>query len=203
MDADLPSLAHTSALIRARRTVKPADMDAARTLPRELLETLLENGTWAPNHGMTEPWRFDIFEGDARQNLADQLQAIYREITPEGEIQAEKLEKFGSNPRLAPTIVACSMVRTPSAKVPEREEIEAVACALQNIQLSATAAGLGAFWSSPPLLETTAMNRFLGLRPDDVCVGLLYLGYPRASAAEPPRNRRPLAEKAHWHGAPA
>jgi hypothetical protein len=45
-----------SALIRQRRSLKPAAMDAARPIDRAVLMTLLENATWAPTHGLTEPW---------------------------------------------------------------------------------------------------------------------------------------------------
>ena len=51
--------------------------------------------------------------------------------------------------------------RGDNPKIPELEEIEAVACAVQNMHLTAAAAGLGAFWSSPPILDTEEMREFL------------------------------------------
>lgn len=191
----IPSLADTTALIRSRRTVKPADMDAARPVERALLMELLENATWAPTHGLTEPWRFRVYEGDARATLAAEMQRLYREVTPAAEFREDKLEKLGKNPLLAPVIVIAWMERNGGGKVPELEELEAVACAIQNFALSATAAGLASFWSSPPLIYDRAFNDWLGIRPEDRCVGLLYLGWPKAGAPAPKSTRAPINDK--------
>ena len=59
-----------STLIRNRRSVKPVDLDLGRPVPEELVWRLLENGTWAPTHGLTEPWKFHVFAGGARVRLA-------------------------------------------------------------------------------------------------------------------------------------
>lgn len=195
----LPSLADTSALIRLRRSIKPVDMEATRPLERELIEHLLEDATWAPTHGLTEPWRFRVFTGaSARKELAGTLQRIYREVTPPAQFQEDKLKKLGENPLLAPAVVACWMERSSGDKIPEIEEIEAVACALQNLMLAATAAGLGSFWSSPPLLESEPFQQWLGIRKEDRCVGLIYLGWPRDGRTPPKSARRPLSEVVTW-----
>lgn len=189
-----------SALIRRRRSVKPADMDAAREVPAELVETLLTNGTWAPTHGLTEPWKFHVFTGAGRERLAEALAAIYEEVTPAAEVRPDKLVKLRQNPLLAPVVVACCVERRGGEKIPFQEEVEAVACALQNVMLSATAAGLGSFWSSPPLLGSPAFGRWLGQGEGDLCVGLLYVGWPKAGWEPAAVPRRPLAEKVVWHG---
>ncbi len=188
-----------SELIRARRSLKPADMDAERSVPENLLLRLLENGTWAPTHGLTEPWRFHVFSGPTRARLAAAMQEIYPRVTPPEAFRADKLDKLGRNPVLAPVVVACCVEKRGGDKIPFLEEVEAVACALQNIMLSATATGLGSFWSSPPLLGTRAFGEWLGLGADDLCIGLLYLGWPRTGRTPPMVSRRPLAEKVTFH----
>lgn len=195
----LPSLADTSALIRHRRSIKPVDMEGAREIDAALLTELIENATWAPNHGMTEPWKFHVFSGAARQGLADSLRSIYQQTTPPAEFREDKLKKMGENPLLAPVIVACVMQRNGGGKIPEQEELEAISCALQNLMLSATAAGLASFWSSPPLLGAPEFQTWLGIRPEDRCVGLMYLGWPRAGLAWPRSVRQPVANKISWH----
>lgn len=187
-----------SALIRHRRSIKPVDMDAARTVDRALLTQVLEDATWAPNHGMTEPWKFVVHQGHGRQRLAEAMQAVYRTTTPPQEFREDKMKKMGENPLLAPVVIACVMERRGGAKIPEMEEIEAVACALQNLQLSATAAGLGCYWSSPPVLGTAEFAAWLELGTEDRCVGLIYLGWPRAGLRWPQSVRQPVESKTTW-----
>lgn len=187
-----------SALIRHRRTLKPASMDPDRPIDRSLLLTLLENGTWAPTHGVTEPWRFRIYEGAARQDLANALQRIYREVTPAHEFREDKLLKMSENALLAPTVVVTWMQRTVGHKVPAMEEREAVACALQNIMLSAAAVDLGSFWSSPPLIDSAAFRTWLGIGEQDECLALLYLGWPKPGFSWPSSVRKPVESVTTW-----
>jgi nitroreductase len=192
-----------STLIRQRRSVKPADMDAVRPVPEELVWRLLENGTWAPTHGLTEPWRFHVFTGGARTRLAEVLPVIYTEVTPAHEVREDKLAKLGQNPLLAPVVIACCVEKRGGEKIPFLEEIEAVACALQNVMLSATAAGLGSFWSSPPVVGSAAFGKWLGQGEGDVCVGLMYVGWPKAGRTQAVMPRRPVQEKVVWHPEPS
>ncbi len=195
----IPTLLQTSALMRRRRSIKPVDLDAVRVVDKTLLLELLENATWAPTHGLTEPWRFIVFQGASRQTLAEALQTIYQQTTPAAEFREDKFKKMGENPLLAPVIIACVMVRSSGGKVPEIEEREALACALQNLMLSATAAGLASFWSSPPVLGTAEFQGYLGIRSEDRCVGLMYLGWPKAGLNWPRSVRQPVATKIVWN----
>ncbi|MEM7144076.1 MAG: nitroreductase [Verrucomicrobiota bacterium] len=188
-----------NAIIRHRRTIKPALVDPTTPIPAPLLNDILENANWAPTHGMTEPWRFHLFQGPARQRLADSLQAIYRETTPKENFRPDKLEKLGANPLLAPLVIAIVMHRQNIEKISELDEIAAVACAVQNMHLTAAAAGLAAFWSSPPILATPQMNAFLNLESKDKVLGLFYLGWPKDQSAWPESTRHPIEEKLTWH----
>jgi nitroreductase len=192
----LPSLTE---LIRRRRSIKPVDMDSGREVERELLVELIENATWAPNHGMTEPWKFHVFQGAARTDLVAIMQQTYRETTAPAEFREDKLKKMGENPLLAKVVIACVMERNGGTKIPEIEEIEALACAIQNLQLSATAAGLGCYWSSPPLLDAAPFRTWLSLRPEDRCTGLIYLGWPKPGLNWPRSVRKPVETKMVWH----
>ena len=89
-------LAHMNAEFpyRTRRTIKPHQMDRARDVPRDLLLEILEDAHWAPTHGLTQPWRFHVFTGPARERLADGLQSLYDRLTPAAEARPDKREKL-------------------------------------------------------------------------------------------------------------
>ena len=82
-------LAAANGLIRRRRSIKPDKM-SDRPVDPVVLGNILENANWAPTHGMTEPWRFKIFEGDGREKLAAALQKIYKDETPADKFRPEK-----------------------------------------------------------------------------------------------------------------
>ncbi len=76
MGSSYTDLSNVSGIIRQRRSVKPTFMDPEKPVDATLLDTLLENANWAPTHGLTEPWRFTVFTGSARQKLAGFLQGL-------------------------------------------------------------------------------------------------------------------------------
>ena len=186
---------NASRWIRERRTWKPENMDPEREVPQALLDAIFDAANWAPTHGLTEPWRFKVYRGAARQSLAGALQQLYSDHMPEGEFRPEKHAKLGLTPLQAKVVIVICMERQVSGKIPEVEEIAAVACAVQNMHLLASAAGLGAKWSSPPICYTPAMNEFLGLGAEDRCLGLFYLGWPKDGAATPTSQRKPATDK--------
>ena len=198
MNGELEDITH---IIRQRRSIKPVDMDAAKPVEKDLLMELLENANHAPTHGLTEPWRFHIFQGDGRRELAQTMARLYRETTPEHEFREDKMQKMSENPKLAGAVIAIGMARRGGAKIPELEEIEAVACAVQNLALSATAAGLAGYWSSPPVVMTRQFLDWLGMGAEDRCLGLFYLGWPKLGFVPPKANRSPIEDKLTWHGA--
>lgn len=192
------SVSEASALMRDRRTIYPKDF-SGREVHRELIEQILTNGTWAPTHGMTQPWRFFVFQGPAKQRLADFLGATYRAATPPEKFLQRKFDNLMARPLQSSAVIAIGMVRDPLGKIAERDELLAVACAVQNMHLTCTAYGLGAFWATGGAMTGAAMRGFLGLGPQDQAMGLLHIGYP---AIEWPKgHRRPLETVATWHQA--
>lgn len=181
-------------VIRNRRTIKPGLM-SEKAIPEAELQAVLESARWAPSHGLTEPWRFRIYRGPARKTLGEQLGALYESALPPEAQKPGKADNLRTLPAKAPVVILVSMVRQTIEKIAEVEEIEAVACAVQNMQLAATARGIGSFWSTPPVLYTPEMNAFLGLGAKDRCLGLFYLGYPANPAEIPQGRRRPIEEK--------
>lgn len=163
-----------------------------------VLGNILENANWAPTHGMTEPWRFKIFQGDGRQRLADALQSIYKKTMPEESFRQDKFDSFPEKVFGAPVVMCICMARQEIEKIPEIEEVAAVACAVQNIHITASAIGMAGYWSSPPLVYTDEMREFLDLGPKDKCLGLFYLGWPADKETWPMSKRRPIQDKLTW-----
>jgi len=182
-------------LIQTRRTIKPKAY-SDQLIDESILNQILENANWAPTHGMTQPWRFSVFTGAARKRLADFLAATYQEVTSPATFKPNKYEGMKQNALLAPAVIAIGMKRQENEKITELDEIMAVACAVQNIHLSATAYGLGGFWSTNVAATSDAMTRFLGLTPRDRSLGLFYLGYPTTDW--PASDRDSISEKAQW-----
>jgi nitroreductase len=189
----IPSPEEVRALLRGRSAIFPP-LYTSEPISREIIEDLLENANWAPTHKKTEPWRFKVIRGAARQRLADFLQATYQAVTPAEAFSEKKFEKLGQNPVKSDTVIAICMQRDPAASLPEWEELAAVAMAVQNLWLTATAYGLGGYWSSPQLMDHA--QEFLDLQEGERCYGLFYLGHHRAP--ELLRERGPLADKVVW-----
>ena len=184
-------------LIRSRRTIKPPMMGEA-PVAEEDLQAILENANWAPTHGLTQPWRFRVYRGASRQKLADDLAHLYETAIPKDEQKEGKADKLRKMPTLAPVVILVCMERQKIEKIRELEEIEAVACAVQNMHLTATARGLGAFWSTPPFLYKPEMNAYLGLGEKDRCLGIFYLGHPAESGSWPKGRRQSIDERVEY-----
>lgn len=189
------NLSEINAVIRDRRSVYPEDY-STRKVHREIVENVLSNATWAPSHGMTQPWRFKVFMEDGLPLLAEKLPAIYKSVTPEEKFSQRKFDKMTARPGKVSVIIALCMERDPTGKIPEIEEIEAVACAVQNMYLTCTAYGLGGFWSSPAMVYTDEMKQFLQLGENDRCLGFFYMGYP--AGEWPKSHRKPLEYVTEW-----
>ncbi len=189
------NLSEITELMRNRRTIFP-EQYSERKVHREQVELILNNALWAPTHGNTQPWRFHVFTDDGLQRLSDFMGKTYLELTPKEEQNDMKLAKLITRPLKSSVVIAVSMSRQPEKRIPEIEEVEAVACAVQNMYLTATAYGLGAFWSTPKLVYSDEMKDFLQLGEDDKCLGLVYLGYP--SIEWPKSHRKPLEYVTQW-----
>lgn len=158
--------------IRARKSVYPRQY-IDKTIPKNIIEELLENANHAPTHKLTEPWRFKIFQGEAKTKLATFLAATYQETA--NEFSESKYEKIQSNIMSAGAVIAIVLHRDPAQRVPEWEEIAAVACAVQNMWLACQQYGLGGYWSSPDLRNH--LGKHVTLQANETCLGFFYLGY--------------------------
>jgi len=191
------NLSEITELIRSRRTIFP-EFYTDRIVHREQIELILNNALWAPTHGNTQPWHFDVFMSlESREKLSAALGKMYLENIPKEKQNDLKLAKLMARPLRSSVVIAVSMVRQKEQKIEEIEEIEAVACAIQNMFLTSTAYGLGAFWSTPKVIYSQDMNTFLQLNIQDKCLGLFYIGY--TDQQWPKSHRKPLEYQTKWH----
>ena len=191
----LPNPESVGTLIRTRRSIKPGQFDGRR-IDDVIVREMLENANWAPTHGMTEPWRFFVFCDEVLNSLGRKLAEIYRRVTPSGAFKPAKAEKLLQSAIRSSHVIAFAMKRQESRRIPEIEEIQAVACAIQNLHLTATAYGVGGSWSSGKVICSDQFRDSLGLDVEDRVLGLFYLGFP--AVPWPAGERSPIAEKVQW-----
>jgi nitroreductase len=181
-------------LIRTRRSVFIPQFVPGKVIPDDLIWQLLENANWAPSHKQSEPWRFTVFTGAGLEKLAVFQADLYKELSGD-RFQQGKYNKLRHNPPQCSHVIAIAMRRT-ALRLPEIEEIEAVACAVQNLHLTAHAYGLGGYWSSGGVTYDEQAKEFFGLGPDDRLLGFFQLGYIEVPADA--GKRGPVQEKTTW-----
>jgi len=164
-------------LLRNRRSMTKSRPDP---VPRELVESVIEAATWAPNHRRTEPWRFVVVTGEARERLGEIMAEamVARAGAASIPMDPEKLEKERLKPLRAPVVIAVAAVPDPDPRTVEIEEIAATAAGIQNMLLAAQSLGLGAMWRTGDAASDPAVKRFLGLPDDAHLLAFFYLGYP-------------------------
>lgn len=187
-------------LIAMRRSIFPPDYDTNKKVPREALDRMLAAANWAPTHGKTEPWRFTVFDTpEKRLELGLLMANWYKTNVPAKKFLESKYNKMVFNCQASSHVIAICMKRQKSGKIPEWEEMCAVACAVQNMHLVATAHGVAAYWSSgPPITLAQEMKDHLKLGVNDKCLGLFYVGMPKEDAKVPKGFRKPIEDKVTW-----
>lgn len=182
-------------LARSRRSVFPDQFDAGKPVDDVIINEILINACQAPNHGRTEPWQFTVFSGDGLNKLAEFQSSLYKEIAGENFKEATYL-KLQQTPLKASHIIAIGMKRSSLKNIPEIEDIEAVACAVQNIYLSVTAYGLGGYWTTGGITYKEEAKSFFGLDEADKLLGFFYIG--QVAVPSVGNSRSPLEQKVNW-----
>lgn len=181
-----------SRIIQRRRSIFPISY-TEQEIPVELIQQVLESANYAPTHKLTEPWRFIVFRKEGKMKLAAELARLYKETVPEHQFLQKKYDSILEKAKQANCIIALNAALH-TDKVPEWEELAALACAVQNMALTAEALNIGAYWSSPGMIE--ALGRFLNLEDHEKCFGLFYMGYH--NELPKPAKRTPITDKVKW-----
>lgn len=152
--------------IRGRRTHK---VYGAAAVGGETLDELFELARWAPNHHLTNPWRFRVLGPAALARLKEAAEAP----------DAAKLDR-------APTLVVASVLGD------DEEDRDAAAVAAYIVLLGAHARGLASYWRTPAVLRTDAGRTAVGVQDGERVLGLLHLGPRRQEQPRP--ERAPVAD---------
>jgi nitroreductase len=162
---------------------------------RATIQKLLDAAVRAPNHHLTQPWRFIVLTGEALSELGD----AWAEGT---ERKGKNPDKVRNKPNRAPVIIA--VIEKPhlhNRKVIEREEHYATGAAIQNMLLAAHSMGLGAMIRTGPAAELKEVRDYLEVDDDEHIAALVYVGFPTEGDGDRPMSRRtPAEDLTRWKG---
>ena len=173
-------------LLKTRRSVKPREMTGPGPSPTDL-ETILTIGARVPDHGKLAPWRFIVFEGDARHRAGEVIAGVFVRKNPNAtpaEIDVEKRRLTD-----APLVIGLVSFTRPHPKVPAWEQELSAGASAMNIVTAATALGYGACWLTGWFAFDRDVLDGLGLKADEKLAGLIHIG----TVSKPNEDRpRPL-----------
>ncbi|PWS25953.1 nitroreductase [Pedobacter yonginense] len=178
-------------VIKERRSIFPASY-IKKEIPLEVINQILESANYAPTHKLTQPWRFTVIRKTGLERLGAELGNLYKALVAPQQFLQKKYDSFAEKTSQADCVIAINMQL--SGKIPEWEELAAVSCAVQNMALTAESLKVGAYWSSPPIIDD--LGNFLKLNQNEKCIGLFYMGYHNEKPWTP--NRTPIEEKVKW-----
>ena len=171
-------------LLKTRRSIVseflgPPGPDVAQ------LGEILTTAARVPDHGKLAPWRFIVFQGEARERAGDALAALFAAKNPDA---AEK-QLADERIRLAkaPVVVGVVSAAAPHPKIPEFEQLLSAANAAMLMVLAAHALGFAAHWVTGWIAYDADAGRILGLKPGERFVGFVHIGTPTVPAVDRPR----------------
>lgn len=183
-------------LLTALKNRRSTSRVAEEEPPEALIRTMLEAATWAPNHHLTEPWRFFVFRRDARARLGEVMGAAAARCEDDPDKAEAARSRMLEKPLRAPYVIAVAAEPDSRDKIFEIEEIAATAAATQNMLLAAEALGLGAIWRTGWATYRDEIREFLGLSPRATVLGFVYVGYTSRPATA--RVRQPAEAVTTW-----
>ncbi len=178
---ELPSPDAVDALLRSRRTIH---LFAPEPVPDDLVLRALDLARWAPNHRLTEPWRFTLLGPETAAAVVDLNARLVTEARGAAAGEAKR-ERWAAIPGWL--VVTC---RTSEDAERAREDYAACCCAIQNLQLYLWSHGVGVKWTTGPVTRDARFYDLVGLDAErETVVGLLWYGVP---SVVPETQRQPL-----------
>jgi nitroreductase len=164
---------------------------------REIVQQLLDCAVRAPNHKLTEPWRFAVLTGKARDRFAairarHRLKRFSDPASPEAKSAAEKV---GQESRETPVFIVVMVAVSPD-DVTREDDYAAAMMAIGNVMNAAPSLGLGTYLRTGGVMRDPELLELVELRSGYRIVGIISVGYP--AETNPPRRRKPAADVTQW-----
>ncbi|HTX02852.1 MAG TPA: nitroreductase [Candidatus Acidoferrales bacterium] len=174
-------------LIRRRRSIGRSEGELSKAAITELIEA----ATWAPNHHLTEPWKFTVLTGEGRRKLGEfWAKTRADELALEGDKRDGFMQGEAKKPLRAPVLIVVS-TRTDSDPVVAEEDFAATSAAVQNLLLVAAERDFSAMWRTGDIAHSVPVKKYLGLAESDKIVGVVYVGERGISDAQPQTRKPP------------
>ena len=171
-------------LLKTRRSIKPVELAGPGPSKAEI-ETLLTIASRVPDHGKLVPWRFIIFEGEARLAAGDTIAAAFCAKYPQA--KAEHIEAERTRLARAPLVIAVVSRAAPHVKIPEWEQVLSAGAAAMSLVLAAHALGYAANWITEWYAYDRGVLGTLGLNDHERIAGFVHIGRPSAPPEDRPR----------------
>lgn len=176
-------------LLKTRRSVKPMLMHGSAPDAGEIA-TILSVAARTPDHGKLVPWRFIVFEGEARVRASKLIEAVFRADNPGADadtmaFEAKRLSR-------APLVIGVVSSAQAHAKIPEWEQVLSVGAVCMNLSIAANALGYGSNWLTEWYGYDRRVLDGLGLKPFERMAGFIHIGQSDAPTQE--RDRPVLAD---------
>jgi nitroreductase len=176
-------------LLRRRRSLKPNELGPPGPSAAEL-ETLLTIAARVPDHGKLAPWRFVVFEGEAREKAGAAIAAAFVAKYPDA--KEEQIAYERTRLARAPLVIAVVSRAAPHVKIPEWEQVLSSGAAAMNLLVAAQALGFGATWITEWYAYDRRVLDALGLAPHEKITGFIHIGHPTVATED--RVRPALAD---------
>src|SRR5947199_5059404 len=171
-------------LLKTRRSVKPIELSGPGPTADEL-STLLTVASRVPDHGKLTPWRFIVFEGNARLEAGRAIEAAFRAKYPDA--KPDQIDYERKRLARAPLVIAVVSRAGPHVKIPEWEQVLSAGAAAMSLVLAAHALGYGANWITEWYAYDRAVLAALGLKDNEKIAGFVHIGRPSAPPEDRPR----------------
>ena len=179
---ETPDLREFAEVLRGRRTINLyLQMPVSAALVRDAIEA----ATWAPNHHVTEPWRFYVL---GKKTIAACIERVRELVAAKKDAKAAAFKAASWAEKPGWLVVTC---RREGDDLQQREDYAACCAAVQNLMLYLWKAGVGSKWTTGDITRDARFRDIVGMGDEEFVVGLIWYGYPKLT---PEQSRSDLAD---------